>query len=71
MPIEIDGETYYSVNEACGYLGITRDTLYRRINEGRLQKYTHGAKNRTYFLLKDLAALRTPRPATNHGSKDE
>ncbi len=70
MPIDIDGETYYSVNEACEYLDITRDTLYRRINEGRLQKYTPGAKNRTYFRLKDLDALRTPRPV-NHESKNE
>jgi excisionase family DNA binding protein len=62
MPIEINNETYYSVKEACAYLGITRDTLYRRINEGRLQRYTHGVKNRVYFRLADLDALRELHP---------
>jgi len=62
MPIEINNETYYSVSEACGYLGITRDTLYRRINAGLLQKYTHGAKNRVYFRLTELDALRALHP---------
>jgi excisionase family DNA binding protein len=62
MPIEIDNETYYSVNEALAYLGIARDTLYRRIDEGKLQKYKHGAKNRVYFRLVDLKALKELHP---------
>ena len=62
MPIEINNETYYTVNETLAYLGISRDTLYRRIDEGLLQKYTHGVKNRVYFRLSDLNALRELRP---------
>jgi excisionase family DNA binding protein len=62
MPIDIDNETYYSVNEALAYLGIARDTLYRRIDEGKLQKYRHGAKNRVYFRLVDLKALKELHP---------
>lgn len=62
MPTDIDNETYYSVNEALAYLEIARDTLYRRIKEGRLRKYTHGAKNRVYFRLADLKALKEFRP---------
>lgn len=58
MPIDIDNEIYYSVNEALAYLDIARDTLYRRVKEGRLRKYTHGAKNRVYFRLADLKALK-------------
>lgn len=58
MPIDVDNETYYSVNEALAYLAIARDTLYRRVKEGRLRKYTHGAKNRVYFRLADLKALK-------------
>lgn len=63
MPVDIDNEIYYSVNEALAYLGIARDTLYRRVKEGRLRKYTHGAKNRVYFRLADLKALKEFRPA--------
>ena len=62
MPLEIDSETFYSMKEACAYLGIARDTLYRRIHEGRLQKYTHGAKNRVYFRFSDLKALKELHP---------
>ena len=63
MPMDIDNETYYTVNEALAYLGIARDTLYRRIDEGKLQKYRHGAKNRVYFRLTDLKALKELHPA--------
>ena len=63
MPIDINNETYYTVNEALAYLGISRDTLYRRIEEGKLQKYRHGAKNRVYFRLDDLKALNELHPA--------
>jgi excisionase family DNA binding protein len=63
MPIDINKEIYYTVNEALAYLGIARDTLYRRIDEGKLQKYRHGAKNRVYFRLTDLKALKELHPA--------
>lgn len=63
MPIEINDETYYTVNEALAYLDIARDTLYRRIDEGKLQKYRHGAKKRVYFRLTELRALKELHPA--------
>jgi excisionase family DNA binding protein len=67
MPIDINDETYYTVNEALAYLDIARDTLYRRIYEGKLQKYRHGAKNRVYFRLTDLRALKELHPVdTSH-----
>ncbi len=71
MPIDIDNETYYSVNEALAYLGIARDTLYRRIDEGKLQKYRHGAKNRVYFRLADLKALKELHPVDRGEELDE
>jgi len=69
MPIDINNETYYTVNEALAYLGIARDTLYRRIDEGKLQKYRHGAKNRVYFRLTDLKALKELHPADGNQEK--
>jgi excisionase family DNA binding protein len=71
MPIESNNETYYTVNEALAYLGIARDTLYRRIDEGKLQKYRHGAKNRVYFRLTDLRALKELHPADTSQEKLE
>ena len=71
MPIDINNETYYSVNEALAYLAIARDTLYRRIDEGKLQKYKHGAKNRVYFRLADLNALKELHPVDRGEERDE
>jgi excisionase family DNA binding protein len=71
MPIDINNETYYTVNEALAYLGIARDTLYRRIDEGKLQKYRHGAKKRVYFRLTDLKALKELHPADHSQEKLE
>ncbi len=71
MPIDSNDETYYTVNEALAYLGIARDTLYRRIDEGKLQKYRHGAKNRVYFRLTDLRVLKELHPADNSQEKLE
>ena len=71
MPIDINDETYYTVNEALAYLDIARDTLYRRIDEGKLQKYRHGAKNRVYFRLTDLRALKELHPAETSKMKVE
>ena len=71
MPIDSNNETYYTVNEALAYLGIARDTLYRRIDEGKLQKYRHGAKNRVYFRLTDLRALKELHPADTSQEKLE
>jgi len=71
MPIEINDEIYYTVNETLAYLGISRDTLYRRIDEGLLQKYTHGVKNRVYFRLVDLNALRELHPKKESDKGEE
>jgi excisionase family DNA binding protein len=71
VPIDINDETYYTVNEALAYLDIARDTLYRRIDEGKLQKYRHGAKNRVYFRLTDLRALKELHPADINKMKVE
>ncbi len=59
MPIEMDRETYYSTDEACGYLGVSRDTLNRMTKDGRLHKYRRGFTRTTYYRETELAALKT------------
>jgi excisionase family DNA binding protein len=71
MPINIDNEIYYSVNEALAFLGIARDTLYRRIDEGKLRRYRYGAKNRVYFRLTDLKALKELHPVDDSEEADK
>jgi excisionase family DNA binding protein len=61
MPIEMDGETYYSTGEACSYLGVSRDTLNRMTKDGRLHKYRRGFARTTYYRKTELEALRSLR----------
>ncbi len=66
MPIIIDNEEYYTVEEACDYLGgITRDTLRRRAEAYGIPKHTRGVTRRVYYLKADLDKLNRPRPVDN------
>lgn len=58
MPIEMDGEIYYPTDEACSYLGISRDTLNRMTKDGRLHKYRQGFSRTIYYRERDLAVLK-------------
>ena len=63
MPIIIDNEEFYTVEEACDYLGgITRDTLRRRAEAYGIQKHTRGVTRRVYYRKADLDKLNRPRP---------
>ena len=62
MPIEIEGETYYTASEAARYLRIARDTFYRNVKP-HLQSYRYGALKREYFRQSDLDRYRGIRPA--------
>jgi len=70
MPIDVENETYYTVNEALAYLNIARDTLYRRVREGKLKKYRYGAKNRVHFRLSELKALKELHPVDSNKEAD-
>jgi excisionase family DNA binding protein len=62
MPIQIGEETYYATDEACDYLGISRDTLNRMTKDGRLRKYRQGFARTVYYRQAELDALKAMRP---------
>jgi len=62
LPIQVDGENYYTAKEAAEYLRISRDTFYRNVKD-RLQTYNYGALRREYFRQTDLDRYRGIRPA--------
>ena len=61
VPIEMDGEMYYSTDEACDYLGVSRDTLNRMTRDGRIHKYRQGFTRTVYYRRRELDALRVIR----------
>jgi excisionase family DNA binding protein len=70
MPIEMDGVMYYSTEEACDYLGLSRDTLNRMTKDGRLHKYRQGFARTVYYRQSELDALRAIRPVDDEAEKD-
>ncbi len=53
MPIEINGERYYTVTEAAKYLGISRPTFYENV-QSKIPEFKHGALRRIYYRQSDL-----------------
>jgi hypothetical protein len=64
MPIAVDNEEYYSVAEACEYLGgISRQTLRLRAKADNIRTYKQGITRNVYYRKSDLDRLRAFRPA--------
>jgi excisionase family DNA binding protein len=57
--IQMHGETYYSTEEACDYLGVSRQTLNSWVNKGRLRKYRQGFDRLIYYSRSELEALKS------------
>ena len=63
MPLTVDNEEYYTVEEACAYLGgITRDTLRRRARDYGIVILKRGVTRRVYYRKSDLDKLNKPHP---------
>lgn len=41
MPVTLEGQTYYHINETCKLVGISRSTLLRWINKGSIKDATY------------------------------
>ena len=62
MPVEIKGNIYYTTQEATDYLGVSRDTIYNLVNEGRLTQYKQGIRRQVYYLKTQLDEIKEIRP---------
>ena len=63
MPITVDREEYFSIPEACEYLGgITRQTLRLRAKEHDIKAYKQGISRHVYYRRSDLDRLKAFRP---------
>ena len=62
MPVETDGETYYTAAEAARYLGVSRETFYQN-TKNLLKPYKVGVLKRTFYRKSDLDQLKGARPA--------
>ncbi len=55
--IEIDGQEYYTMHEACSVLGIKPASLYAYVSRGRLRSYRQGMRRQRLYLRTEVDAL--------------
>lgn len=71
MPIKVDNEEYYTVAEACKYLGnITPQTLRNRAKANGVLAYKQGVTKNVYYRKSDLDRLKAFRPVIRDGDQD-
>lgn len=52
-----DNEDYLNTNEACALLGVTRRTLERYAEQGRIKRYKRGISRTVYYKRSELNRL--------------
>lgn len=53
MPLELEGEVYYTASEAAKYVGVSRPTFYQNV-VGAIPEYRIAAYKRVYYRKTDL-----------------
>jgi len=63
MPMVMDGEEYYTIEEALQYLGgISRETLRKKAQRYGIKRYAKGIVRTVYYRKSDLDRLNELRP---------
>ena len=63
MPISVDNEEYFTVQEACEYLGgISAQTLRLRAKANGVKAYRQGIARNIYYRKSDLDKMKAFRP---------
>jgi DNA-binding transcriptional MerR regulator len=71
MPVKADNEEYYTIAEACEYLGgISAQTLRLRARENNVQPYKQGLTKKIYYRKSDLDRIKAFRPVSRNEEKD-
>lgn len=59
---QTDGKEFLTPQEACEYLGVSRSTLERYAETGRITKYRRGIRREVFFKKEELDRLLEIRP---------
>lgn len=57
MAMMIEGQEFYSTDEACAALGIKAATLYAYVSRGVLNSYRQGIKRRRLYRRQEVETL--------------
>ena len=63
MPVKVDNEEFYTIPEACEYLGgISPQTLRLRARDNQVHPYKQGLSKKIYYRKSDLDRIKAFRP---------
>jgi citrate synthase len=69
--VEIDGEQYYTAEEACRALGVKQATLYAYVNRGLVTSYRQGIRRQRLYHRAEIDALLQVTPVVREEAPPE
>lgn len=70
MAMMIEGQEFYTTEEACAALGVKAATLYAYVSRGLLRSYRQGIKRQRLYRRGDIERLLTLGPGGRHAPDD-
>jgi len=71
MVVCIQGQEYYTAEEACGVLGVKLATLYSYVNRGVLTSYRQTIRRQRLYRRADVDGLLDVRPVERDDPRDQ
>jgi excisionase family DNA binding protein len=69
--VYVQGEEYYTAEEACRTLGVKPATLYAYVNRGLLQSYRQGIRRSRLYRRAEIEALLEVTPVERTGAQSD
>jgi excisionase family DNA binding protein len=70
MAMVIDGQEFYTTDEACAALGVKPATLYTYVSRGLLRSYRQGIKRQRLYRRAEIEGLLTFGPGGRRAASD-
>ena len=70
MAMMIEGQEFYTTDEACAALGVKAATLYAYVSRGLLRSYRQGMKRQRLYRRGEVEKLLTLGPGSRHAAGD-
>lgn len=70
MVMRIQGEEFYSAQEACEVLGVKLATLYSYVNRGLITSYRQGIRRQRLYRRESIDRLLEVTPASSEDGAD-
>lgn len=69
--VQIDGEEYFTAEEACTVLGVKQATLYSYVNRGLVTSYRQGIRRQRLYRRAEIEGLLAVTPVARDEGGDD